>query len=216
MTEPKSLSRDQVLALRGLRLPSIALKGLQRAGIYCQPAISIQFQQAAQDYAIRGVESGGAVAQIGAYCGFVGDAGSPLPVLQAVHVLGVNGLHGTVLSPSLVRVQMLRAVTTYELLLTRHLLVHVEGKARPRLQNSVLFHAKHGVLDMELWGRDGRLRGMVIPVFYNRSGEQITFPDRFHDAVLRVVAGTSCVGCRHNHLLTSCTPLTDWGETDAS
>ena len=135
MTEPKSLRRDQVLALRGLRLPSIALKGLGLAGIYCQPAISIQFQQAAERYAIRGVESGGAVAQIGAYCGFVGDAGSPLPVLQAVHTLGVNGLHGTVLSPSLVRVQMLRAGTTYELLLTHHALVYLEGKARPRLQN---------------------------------------------------------------------------------
>lgn len=80
MTEPKSLRRDQVLALRGLRLPSIALKGLGLAGIYCRPAISIQFQQAAERYAIRGVESGGAVAQIGAYCGFAGGAGSPLPV----------------------------------------------------------------------------------------------------------------------------------------
>ena len=216
MTEPQSLSRDQVLALRGLRLPSIALKGLHRAGIYCQPAISIQFQQVAQRYAIRGVESGGAVAQIGAYCSFVGNAGSPLPVLQAVHALGVNGLHGTVLSPSLVRVQMLRARTTYELLLTRHALVQLEGKARPRLQNSILFHGKHGILEMELWGRDGQLRGMVIPAFYNSSGEQVTFADRFHEAVLRVTAGASCVGCRHNHLLTPGTLLMDWRETDDS
>jgi hypothetical protein len=216
MTQVKSLSKDEVIALRGLRLPSVALKRLHRAGIYWQPAVSIQFQQAMQSYAIQGVESGGAIAQIGAYCGFVDGAGLPLPDLHSVNSIAANGLHGAVLSATLVRVQMFRAGTTYELLLTSHSLVQLDGKARPRLQNSILFHGKHGILDMELWGRDGRLRGMVTPAFYNWSGEQVTFPDRFHDAVLRITAGASCVGCRHNHLLTSGTPLTDWRETDAS
>jgi hypothetical protein len=46
----KRLTRSEVLALRGLRLPSAALKGLQRAGIYCQPAISVESRQATKGY----------------------------------------------------------------------------------------------------------------------------------------------------------------------
>ena len=202
MTQVKALTRDEVLALRGLRLPPEALRGLQRAGIYCQPAISIQFQTATRSYAIQGVESGGAIARIGAYCGFVDCAGLPLTNFRSVNSIAANGLHGAVLSANLVRVQMLRAGTTYELLLTSHSLVELEGKARPKLQNSILFHGRHGLLDMELWGRERHLRGMVAPVFYNRTGGQITFPDEFHEAVLRVTAGACCTGCRHSHLPT--------------
>jgi hypothetical protein len=216
MTELKQnrLNGHEVLALRGLRLPSVALKGLQRTRIYCQAAISIEFQQAAQSYVIRGAESGGAIAQIGAYCGFVDGAGSPLSDLQPVNTVGVNGLHGTVVSQNLVRVQMFRAGTTYELLLTRHSLLPLAGKGRPGLQNSVLFHGRHGTLEMELWGRDRQFLGIVVPVFYNKSGEQTTFPDRFHDAILRVTAGACCVGCRHRHLLNSGVSLTHWGGTN--
>jgi hypothetical protein len=195
------LTRDEVLALRGLRLPSAALKALKRAGIYCQPAISVEFQQAAQCYLIRGVESGGAVTQIGAYCGFVNDAGVPLPSLQAIESVAVNGLHGAVLSPNLVRIQMFRAGTTYELLLSQHALVPVEGKTRPTLRNSVLFHGRHGNLELELWRKDSHLRGTVAPVFYNRIGGHISPLDRFHDAILRATAGACCVGCHHIHLL---------------
>ncbi len=214
MTQLKTLSRDELLALRGLRLPSVALKGLKRFGIYCQPAISIEFQQATECYVIRGVESGGAVAPIGAYCGFVDKGGSPLLDVQMINTVGVNGLHGVALSPTLVRVQMLRAATTYELLVTRHDLVPVEGNGRPKLQNSVLFHGRHGTLDMELWGKNRHLQGIVAPVFYSRSGEQIAAPDQFHDAILRVTAATCCVGCRHSHLLNPGTKLTDWRETN--
>jgi hypothetical protein len=202
MIEPKHsrLNLGEVLALRGLRLPHVALKGLQRAGIYCQPAISIEFQQATSCYVIRGVESGGAIASIGAYCGFVDEAGSSLRDLQPVNTVGVNGLHGIALSPSVVRVQMFRATTTYELLVTRHHLASVEGKGRPRLQNSILFHGKHGVLEMELWGKDSRLSGFVAPTFYSRSGDRVAPPDCFHDAIVRMTAGVCCVGCRHIHV----------------
>jgi hypothetical protein len=197
------LTRDEVLALRGLRLPSDALKGLQRAGIYCQPAISIEFRQATQDYMIRGVESGGAIAHLGAYCGFVADAGFPFPAFQTVTTVGVNGLHATALAPSLVRVHMFRAERAYELLLTRHALVPVEGKIRPTLQNFVLFHGRHGRLELELWRKDSQVRGIATPVFYNKRGEQVTPSDWFHDAVLRATAGVCCCGCRHIHLLGS-------------
>src|SRR6266403_3236352 len=72
------LSRRQVLALRGLRLPSPALKLLREAGIYCEPAISIEYQNLARRYVIWGRESGGAIARLGAYCGYVGTSGEPL------------------------------------------------------------------------------------------------------------------------------------------
>jgi single-strand DNA-binding protein len=42
------LSREQLLALRGLRLPSAAIKQLQQAGIYCEPSISTEHQHLAR------------------------------------------------------------------------------------------------------------------------------------------------------------------------
>lgn len=196
----KGLSKVEVLALRGLRLPPIALKGLQRAGIYCQPAVSIEFQQQARCYVIRGVESGGAVPRLGAYCAFVNVHGGPLNTVQSVATMAVNGFHAAIFSTEFVRVQIFRSDLHCELLLTHHSLVLKEGKTRPALCNSVLFHGGYGRLEWELWSKDSRLQGMVAPTFYNRSGEQMLPPDCLHDAVLRVTAGACCVGCRHVHV----------------
>lgn len=196
----KGLSKIDVLALRGLRLPIVALKGLQRTGIYCQPAISIEFQQQPRCYVIRGVESGGAVPRLGAYCAFVDVRGGPLATVQSAATIAVNGLHAALLSPEFVRVQIFRSEQHCELLLTHHSLVLKEGKTRPALSNSVLFHGVHGRLEWDLWGKDGPLQGMVAPTFYKRSGELVLPPDCLHDAVLRVTAGACCVGCRHAHV----------------
>ena len=212
MTAPKQnpMTKDEVLGLRGLRLPAPGLKALQRAGIYCQPSISIEFQQASQQYVIRGVESGGAVPRIGAYCGFLDRSPGSASTVHPVNAIGVNGLHVALLSTALVRLQMFRMETAYELLITAHHLAQVEGKQRPNLQNLIVFRGRHGTLDMELWGKDEHLRGMVSPVFYSRSGEQIGAPDQFHDAILRVTAGVCCCGCRHTHLLNSVRLVADW------
>jgi hypothetical protein len=199
----KVLSKVEVLALRGLRLPAIALKGLQRAGICCQPAISIEFQQQARCYVIRGLESGGAVPRLGTYCAFVDVRGGLLTTVQSVATVGVNGFHAAILSPEFARIQIFRSEHHCELLLTQHTLVSNEGKVRPALSNSVLFYSAHGRLEWELWGNDSRLQGMVVPTFYSRSGEQLLPPDCFHDAVLRVTAGACCVGCRHAHVAAS-------------
>lgn len=196
----KGLSKVEVLALRGLRLPPIALKGLQRAGICSQPTISIEFQQQARCYVIRGVESGGAVPGLGAYCAFVDVRGGSPATVQSVATVTVNGFHAAILSPEFVRVQIFRSEQHWELLLTQHTLVLKEGKTRPALSNSVMFHSAHGRLEWELWGKDSHLQGMVAPTFYSRSGEQVLPPDCFHDAVLRVTAGACCVGCRHAHI----------------
>ena len=202
----KGLNKVEVVALRGLRLPTAALKGLQQAGVYCQPSVSIEFQEQARRYVIRGVESGGAVSRWGAYCAFVDARGGSLHTALPVATIAVNGLHAAILSPEFVRVQIFRSNHHCELLLTRHALVYQDGKLRPALSNSVLFHGVHGRLDWDLWGKDSRLSGMVIPDFYSKSGEQMLPPDCFHDAVLRATAGACCVGCRHAHVSGSGSP----------
>src|SRR5579859_5679398 len=199
------LDNLQLLALRGLRLAASVRRRLQATGVYCQPAISIEHQQTAKQYVLRGVESGGAVAELGAYCGFVSEDGSPLSWLQPVDSVGVNGLHAIVVASNLVRVQVFRYRQTYDVLITRHTLMETGSGKRPRLANAVIFHGRQGSLALELWGRDAGFRGSVVPLFYSRSAEQLTIPAAFVHAVRQTVAGACCIGCcRHSHLLFPC------------
>jgi hypothetical protein len=195
------INYGQILALRGLRLPAITLKGLQAAGIYCQPAVSIEHQHLAGKYVLRGAESGGAVADLGAYCGFVDEDGQAMSWLQRVDSIAVNGVHGVVISADFVRLQMLRVQRTYDLLITRHSLANMEEGKKPRLDSSILFYGRRGTLEMDLAIEDAEFRGRVSPVFYSRSGEPAGLPSQFTDAFARITAAASCVGCRHCHLL---------------
>jgi hypothetical protein len=197
------LNKDEVLALRSLRLSCESLSALRRTGIYCQAAVSIQFQQEEQRYVIRGLESGGAVAKWGAYCGFVAERGAPFAGIKPSSAIAVNGFHVGVWSTVLVRIHLFRVGLHSELLVTHHSLHFAEGKSRPRLHNSVLFHSRNGTLPRELCGQDHRLSGTVAPVFYGRSGEQLRLPDCFHDAIIRTTAGACCIGCRHAHVADS-------------
>ena len=191
----------EILARQGLRLPPITLKCLRTAGIYCQPSVSIEHQHLAKKYVLRGVESGGAVAEVGAYASFVDEQGNALPWLQRVDSIGVNGVHAIVVAPVLIRVQMLRIERTYDLLITRHQLAKSGDSQRPRLESSVLFYGRRGGLEMELWGKDAAFRGTVCPVFYTRAGERVVLPNDFQDAATRITSAVCCLGCRHCHLL---------------
>lgn len=191
----------EVLARQGLRLPPITLKCLRTAGIYCQPSVSIEHQHLAKKYVLRGVESGGAVAEVGAYASYVGEQGGALPWLQRVDSIGVNGVHAVVVAPALIRMQMLRIDRTYDLLITRHQLAKSGQSQRPRLESSILFYGRRGGLEMELWGKDVAFRSTVCPVFYTRSGERVALPNDLQDAATRITAAVCCVGCRHCHLL---------------
>jgi hypothetical protein len=193
--------RRELLARQGLRFPSIILKQLRNAGIYCQPTVSIEHQHLAKRYVLRGVESGGAVADMGAYSSFIGEHGGGLGWLQRVDTVGVNGVHAIVVAPVLVRIEMLRVQRTYDLLITRHNLQPSSTGQRPRLESSILFYGRRGTLEMDLWGKDGAFRGAVSPAFYSRSGEMLAVPDHFQHAVTRMTAAVCCVGCRHCHLL---------------
>jgi hypothetical protein len=195
------LSREQVLTLRGLRLPSAAIKQLQQTGIYCEPSISIEHQHLARKYVIRGVESGGAVPQLGHYVGLVDTNGQWLSWLQRIHAVGRNGLHALVVAPQFVRLQMFRTEQTYDLLITEHQLeIPAEGR-RPALRNKIIFHGIHGTLALELWRDDSHFSEQVAPAFFTRSGEPQLIPDMFREAVCRITAAACCVGCQHCHLL---------------
>jgi hypothetical protein len=195
------LTRHELLALRGLRLPDITLQALQKAGIYSLASVSIERQSSASRYVIRGQESGGAVAEVGAYCGFVDEHGNPLPWLQRVDTLAVNGIHARVVAATLVRVHVVRVLRTYDLLISRHTLCAVDGKSKPALDNFIIFQGRQGTLELELWGKDDGLRGRVCPEFLSKGGDTVTLPSGFQDAVFRAVAGVTCLGCRHPHLL---------------
>jgi hypothetical protein len=200
-TQNRNVDQHEILARQGLRLPPVTLKQLRNAGIYCQPSVSIEHQHLARKYVLRGVESGGAVADLGAYSSFVDEPGTMLPWLQRVDSIGVNGVHAIVIAPTLLRVEMVRIQRTYDLLITRHSLSVSSAGQRPRLESSILFYGRRGSLELELWGKDAGFRGAVCPVFYSRSGEVVAIPNEFQDAVSRVSSAVCCVGCRHCHLL---------------
>lgn len=200
--QKRNLDQREVLARQGLRLPAVTLKQLRGAGIYCQPSVSIEHQHLAKRYVLRGVESGGAVAELGAYASFVDSQGGPLPWLQRVDSIGVNGVHAIVVAPVLVRVEMLRIQRTYDLLITLHSLATSAGNQRPRLESAILFYGRRGSLEMELWGKDAEFRDAVCPVFYSRSGEAVTLPSELQRAAVLIASAVCCVGCRrHCHLL---------------
>ena len=198
---PARLPQNTVLALRGLRLPQITLGHMRTRGIYCQPSVSIEHQHLAGRYVLRGAESGGAVADLGAYCSFVDTQGHELFWLHRVDSIAVNGVHAIVVAPYFARLQMIRVRHTYDLLITQHALEPVAASQRPTLRNSILFYGRRGTLEMDLCGKDSGYVGMVRPLFLSRSGEEMAVPATFEEAVLKLTAAVNCVGCHHSHLL---------------
>ena len=212
------LTRRQVVALRGLRLPCLALQQLATSAIYCQPSISIEYQQHAQRYVILGKESGGAVKDIGAYCGFVSITGEPLEWLGRTSPLAPNGVHATVVAPKLVRVHVFRNRGSYDLLISNHELVPHAERKRPALHSRILFHGAGGTLP--------RLPGLpeqpqtleILPEFRNRSGDPMEIPAMYLKAARAALAGVRCLGCRSPHLLLphdNAEPMPSSGESHA-
>ena len=208
-------SKQEIVARQGLRLPSITLKRLREAGIYCQPTISIEYQRKANSYVLRGVESGGAVPAIGAYCSFTDDQGQVLAWLQRIDSVGVNGVHAAVVAQRFIRLQMLRVQRTYDLLISRHELPTMNSERRPRLESAVIFHGRRGTLEMDLCNEEARFRGAVSPVFFSRSGELIEIPVAFRHPVTMLTAAVCCTGCHHCHLLGPAPTLPGSSEVDS-
>ena len=148
----------------GLSLPQQTLRALEKRGIYCQPSVSIEHQHLARRYVLRGVESGGAVADMGRYCAYLDADGNPAPWLQQIDSISGNGRHAIVIAPELVRIEMLRIGHTYELAITRLWLKSEEGHTRPAIVTAPLFRGHQGTLAVELWNAENKsLRGTVAP-----------------------------------------------------
>ena len=185
----------------GLPLPQQTLRALEKRGIYCQPSVSIEHQHLARRYVLRGVESGGAVADMGRYCAWLEMDGSPAPWLQQIDSLSGNGRHAIVIAPELVRIELLRVGHTYELAITRLWLKPVEGHTRPTIATAPVFRGHQGTLAVELWNAENKaLRGTIAPVFYTAAGEVLNLPNRFEEAIRKITGAVACLGCKHTHI----------------
>jgi hypothetical protein len=188
-------------ALHGLSLPANTLQALQRRGIYCTPGVTVEHRHLAKRYVLRGVESGGAVADMGRFCAYLSSDGLPLPWLQSIDSLAVNGRHAIVLAENLVRVEMSRVVRTCELSISLHALSLSPGRTRPEITSKLLFRGRDGALPLELWREEHRaLRGQLAPIFYTRAGEPMEVPQRFEEAIRKITAAVCCIGCKHTHV----------------
>jgi len=187
----------------GLRLTRQALRVLKERGIFAHSPVSLEHQHLAERYVVRGLESGGAVGDLGRYVTFTQEDGQPIECLHPVETIGVNGLHAVVVAPVLVRIEMLRQGRTYELLITQHQLGKASDGKRPQLETKVLFRGIHGRLELDLSGKDKSRSGSVLPTFYSLAGEEVTIPRRFHEAIHAITGAVNCVPCSHSHYVRS-------------
>jgi hypothetical protein len=186
----------------GLRLSRGALGVLRERGIFAQSSVSLEHQHLAKCYVIRGLESGGAAGDVGHYVTFAREDGRPAEYFCPVETIGVNGPHAVVLAPVLVRIEMLRKASTYELLITQHRPCQVNG-TRPRLASKILFRGVHGRLELDLSAKDKARAGTVLPTFCPRGGDEVGIPRRLRSAVRAVTAAVNCAGCSHCHYTTA-------------
>ena len=193
--------KQNFLARRGIALARRVLRRLDEVGIFAQSSVSLEHQHLAGRYVVRGIESGGAMKEIGRYVAFCGPDGEPLAYLHPIDAIGVNGVHAVVIAPVLVRIELFRAGRTCQLLITKHQPGKVENGRRPPLENSVLFHGMNGFLDGEPFGKEDHLPASAVPRFWSRSGEQREIPPVFAAAVRGATTGATCVGCSHTHCL---------------
>ena len=188
-------------ALHGLSLPAGVLKAIQKRGIYCTPDVSVEHQHLAKRYVLRGVESGGAVADMGRACAYLSPDGQPLSWLQSIDSIAVNGRHAIFIAESLVRIEMLRTLRTYELAVSLHTLSVSSGRSRPEITSKLLFRGRDGILPLDLWKDEHKgLRGQLAPSFYDRAGELLGLPTHFEEAIRKMTGFVCCIGCRHTHV----------------
>src|SRR6202012_710412 len=153
------------MARRGLTFPAETREQIRKTGSRCPQQLELVYQQRASEWKLRGEESGGAVAELGHYVGFVDKEGGVLSWLQRGQNFLPNGTHAVVVAAGFVRVEMFRYDHTYDLLITQHTLANITGK-RPELESQILFLGRNGTLDTELWGKDAAFRGGAIPHFF--------------------------------------------------
>jgi len=201
------MSGQKFTGVLGLPLARRAVRTLRERGVYAHSLLSVEHQQLAKRYVIRGLESGGSVGDIGRYVTFAGEDGEPLGYLHPVETIAVNGLHAVVISNSILRGDMLRKGRTYELLITRHWLSSVADGQKPGLGCEILYRGIHGRLELDLNGKEKAQAGSVVPTFYSLAGEANAIPDKLLGLVRAATRGANCSGCSHMHYLRKPHPL---------
>ena len=201
------MSGQKFTGVAGLPLSRRAVRILKDGGIYVHSLLSVEHQELATRYVIRGLESGGSAGDVGRYVTFADEDGEPLEYLHPVETIAVNGLHAVVISSAMVRADMLRKGRTYELLITRHWLSLVTDGKKPRLECEIVFRGIHGRLELDLTAQDKAQAGRVVPTFYSLAGEESAIPDKFLGLVRAATRGANCRGCSHLHYLRKPRPL---------
>lgn len=195
------MAKQKFTGATGLPLPRRAVRVLKDRGIFAHPLLSVVHQQLAGRYALRALESGGSAGDIGRYVTFARVDGRPLEYLHPVESIAVNGIHGVVISPEFIRVDLLRKGRTYELLITQHAVASAEDGTRPQPETRILFRGIHGRLELDLSGKDKAQIGTAFPSFFSLAGEVVEIPERFIAVVRAATKGTNCAGCSHAHFL---------------
>ena len=201
------MAKERFTGTVGLPLARRAVRTLRDRGIYAHSLVSVEHQQLARRYVIRGLESGGSAGDAGRYVTFAAEDGQSLEYLHPVEAIGVNGLHAVVISAAILRADMLRKGRTYELLITRHSLNSVTDGQRPQLETGILFRGIHGRVELDLSGKDKAQAGNVVPTFYSLAGEVIAIPEKFLPLVRATTKGVNCTGCTHAHYLRKPRPV---------
>ena len=195
------MARQTFTGASGLALPRRAVRILKERGIFAHPLLTVEHQQVAQRYVLRGLESGGSAGDVGRYVTFADEQGRPLEYLHPVEAISLNGLHAVVISQALVRVDMLRKGSTYEILLTRHWMTPVANGQRPAMETEILFRGIHGRLELDLRGKDKPEAGRVTPTFYSLAGETVPIPVEFLPVIRAATKAVNCKTCTHTHYL---------------
>ena len=201
------MTKEKFTGTVGLPLARRAVRTLRDRGIYAHSLVSVEHQQLARRYVIRGLESGGSAGDAGRYVTFAAEDGQSLEYLHPVEAIGVNGLHAVVISTAILRADMLRKGRTYELLITRHSLNSMTDGQRPQLETGILFRGIHGRVELELSGKDKAQAGNVVPTFYSLAGEVIVIPEKFLPLVRATTKAVNCNGCTHTHFLRKPRPV---------
>ena len=76
-----------------------------------------------------------------------------------------------------------------------------ERKQKPKIDTSLIFFHRFGILDRELWGKDKMFRGGIAPQFFMSNGSEAKVPHVFQQAVYKMTEAVTCTKCKHQHLL---------------
>ena len=147
---------------------------LKRAWHLCSFTGHLQYQQLAKRYVIRGLESGGAVGDVGRYVTFAQEDGEPIEYLHPVEAIGVNGLmRSSGPSGGAYRHAAQRANVRVADYSSR------PGKTdtghRPPLATKVLFRGVHGRLELDLSGKDKDQAGRCRQRFTHWPGRKCRY-----------------------------------------